>query len=261
MNHKPLNQLKLYFSAANAQNAQGAMEKLVRKYGQASIEDADYIIAIGGDGYMLKTLHDALEFPDKPVYGINLGTVGFLLNQYDPEHLARKLKAAVPYVFHPLKMVAQQINGALETHLGFNEVSLYRSSKQTAKIKIDINDKTRLKELFCDGVMVATPAGSTAYNLSASGPIVPLDANILALTPVSVFRPRRWRGALLSSQSKITFHINSAHKRPVNAVADNLEVKNVKKVIVSLDNSIGIKVLFDPEHSLEERIIIEQFIS
>lgn len=261
MKHKSKDTFKLHFTAAKGQDAQGAFEKLTQKYGQASVEDADYIIALGGDGYMLKSLHDALDHPDKPVYGMNLGTVGFLLNPYKPDDLIRKLKEAVPYVFHPLKMVAQQINGVLHTHLGFNEVSLYRSSKQTAKIKIDVNDKTRLKELFCDGVLVATPAGSTAYNLSASGPIIPLSADVLALTPISAFRPRRWRGALLSSESKITFHVNTPDKRPVNAVADNLEVKDVKKVIVSLDKSISIKVLFDPEHNLEERILTEQFAS
>lgn len=253
--------MKLHFTAAKGHDAQVAFDKLSKKYGQVPIEDATHIIAIGGDGYMLKTLHDVLAFPEKPVYGINLGTVGFLLNKYRPEQLIQKLKSAVPYVFHPLKMVAQQINGAIETYLGFNEVSLYRASKQTAKIKIDINDKTRLKELFCDGVLVATPAGSTAYNLSAHGPIIPLNAEVLALTPISAFRPRRWRGALLSSHSKITFHVNSSQKRPVNAVADNLEVKNVKKVIVTLEKSIEISVLFDPEHNLEERIIVEQFLS
>ena len=260
MNQKNLTKLKLHFSAAKSQDAQGALRKLTKKYGQIDTADAEYIIAIGGDGYMLKTLHDALEFPDKPVYGINLGTVGFLLNPCNADKLIGKLKAATEYVFYPLKMVAQQINGAVETHLGFNEVSLYRTSKQTAKIKIDVNDKTRLKELFCDGVLVATPAGSSAYNLSAHGPIIPLSADVLALTPISAFRPRRWRGALLQNDSKITFNVNASEKRPVNAVADNLEVKNVKKVIVSIDKSVGIKVLFDPEHNLEERIITEQFV-
>lgn len=250
--------IKLALVHGNNENAPESAEHLLKMYDFVPVEDADIIVALGGDGYMLHLLHDLLDI-DTPIYGMNLGTVGFLLNKYDPNNLIERIKNAIPFYMYPLKMTAKTVNGDVTEALAFNEVSLLRETRQTAKIKIYIDDKLRLEELVCDGVLVSTPAGSTAYNLSAHGPIIPMHANILALTPISAFRPRGWRGALTSQNAKIKFVVDHPEKRPVSAVADIIEVRNVKDVTVEQDHSNAKILLFDKEHTLEERILNEQF--
>ena len=207
---------------------------------------------------MLETLHHFME-RGLPIYGMNCGTVGFLMNQYGENDLAERVAAAQAVTLHPLRMHADSVTGETTEALAINEVSLLRESRQAAKISISIDGVKRMDELICDGVMVATPAGSTAYNLSAHGPIVPIGAQLLALTPISVFRPRRWRGALLPSRAEVIFEVHQAAKRPVSATADFTEVRDVKRVAVREDQSVDLNLLFDPEHNLEERIIKEQF--
>jgi NAD+ kinase len=246
------------FVAATTAAAQEAMRKLQDKYPHVAPSGAELIVALGGDGFMLETLHRYL--PRRvPIYGMNRGSVGFLLNEYREEGLRQRLSDAVPVVLYPLEMLAQTVDGRRIRGLAINEVSLLRETRQSAKIRVEIDGVVRLEELSCDGVMVATPAGSTAYNLSAHGPILPLSAGVLALTPISAFRPRRWRGALLPRTSRVTFQILEPDKRPVAAVADDTEVREVTQVEIYEDRAHSFTLLFDPEMSLSERILKEQF--
>ncbi|MPZ09777.1 MAG: NAD kinase [Kiloniellaceae bacterium] len=244
--------------ASDTPEAQEAKARLEARYGIASVDEADVIVALGGDGLMLETLHRFME-RSAPIYGMNCGTVGFMMNQYEEEGLAERVAAAQQVTLHPLRMHADTVGGGKADALAINEVSLLRESRQAAKIGITIDGVKRMDELICDGIMVATPAGSTAYNLSAHGPIVPLGGQLLALTPISVFRPRRWRGALLPAHAEVVFEIHEAAKRPVSATADFTEVRDVARVTVREDQSVDLNLLFDPEHNLEERIIKEQF--
>jgi len=248
----------LHFVASSADDAQAALTSLRAQYRDAGPESADIIVALGGDGFMLQTLHGFLG-RGKPIYGMNLGTVGFLMNEFSADGLPERLEAAEAAQLHPLRMHATTQQTTIEA-LAFNEVSLLRQTRQTAKIRIVVDDKVRISELVCDGVLVATPAGSTAYNLSAHGPILPIDADLLALTPISAFRPRRWRGALLPHRARTRFEILEPEKRPVSAVADNFEVRDVISVDVAEDRSISVTMLFDAGHSLDERILTEQFL-
>lgn len=249
---------KLHFVASTAEDAQVALEDLRARYGEAGPDNADIVVALGGDGFVLQVLHVFLG-KGKPIYGMNLGTVGFLMNEYRADGLLQRLEAAEPAGLHPLRMRATTHETSVEA-LAFNEVSLLRQTRQTAKIRILVDDKVRISELVCDGVLVATPAGSTAYNLSAHGPILPIDADLLALTPISAFRPRRWRGALLPHRARTRFEILEPGKRPVSAVADNFEVRDVSVVEVAEDRTISVTMLFDAGHSLDERILTEQFL-
>ena len=244
--------------AGQSAEAQKARTALVARYGSAAEEDADMVVALGGDGFMLETLHRFLR-RGLPVYGMNRGSVGFLMNDYREDDLPARLAAAQTAIVHPLRMVALRDNAPSVEALAINEVSLLRESRQAAKIRILVDGKARLPELICDGILVSTPAGSTAYNLSAHGPIVPLSANLLPLTPISAFRPRRWRGALLPSDATVVFDILEAEKRPVAAVADYTEVRDVTRVEVREARDVSLTLMFDPDHGLSERIIAEQF--
>ena len=249
---------RLAFAASDRPEAQEAREALIARYGQASEDEAQVIVALGGDGFMLETLHENLK-SGRPIYGMNRGSVGFLMNEYSEDALLERINAAERAVIHPLSMAAIDAAGRRLEALAINEVSLLRQTRQTAKLRISIDGKVRLGELSCDGALVATPAGSTAYNLSAHGPIIPLDAKVLALTPISAFRPRRWRGALLPHTAKVTFEILEADKRPVSAVADNFEVRAVVEVQVAENREVALHMLFDAGRSLEERVLAEQF--
>jgi len=258
MSVRPTSIQHLAFVASERPEAQEARALLAAAYGDTPEEEAQLIVALGGDGFMLETLRRTMHLA-KPVYGMNRGSVGFLMNDYAPEGLLARIGAAERAVIHPLAMTAIGVDGA-ETHaIAINEVSLLRQTHQTARLSIDIDGKVRLPELVCDGVLVATPAGSTAYNLSAHGPIIPLDARALALTPISAFRPRRWRGALLSHTAKVRIQVLESGKRPVSAVADNMEVRDVAEVRIAEDRSIAFTVLFDAGRNLDERVLIEQF--
>jgi NAD+ kinase len=246
------------FLAAPTKLAQECRARLVATHGDVPFEEASLIVCLGGDGFMLETLHRTLT-RDVPVYGMNCGSVGFLMNPYQEEDLPARLAQAQSVALHPLRMHAVTRSGVVEEGLALNEVSLLRQLRQTAKIRITIDGRVRLHELVCDGVLVATPAGSTAYNLSAHGPIVPLSANLLPLTPISAFRPRRWRGALLPSTADVLFEVLEGDKRPVSAVADFTEVRDVASVAVSEDRSVHTTILFDPDQGLSERIVAEQF--
>jgi NAD+ kinase len=250
---------KIAFRASEAPEAQETLKELSNRYGDCALDQADVIVAIGGDGFMLQTLHETIDL-GLPIYGINRGTVGFLMNILEDNDLPARLANAVTAVIHPLAMTATDVNGKTHKALAINEVSLLRETRQSAKLRISIDGKVRLDELLCDGALVATPAGSTAYNLSAHGPILPIDARLLALTPISAFRPRRWRGALLSHNAKVRFDVLEAEKRPVSAVADHTEVRNVAHVDVKENRKVKLKLLFDEGHSLDERIISEQFV-
>ena len=250
--------LKIHILADKTPSAKEAYEELSSLYKSVSVAKADVIVVLGGDGFMLQVMHKYLN-KNKPLYGMNRGTVGFLLNTYSTENLTDRIKKAMMIDLHPLEMTAVTANGKKQTAMAINEVSLLRQTHQTANLKIAINGTTRLDSLVCDGVIVATPAGSTAYNLSAHGPILPIDANLLALTPISAFRPRRWHGALLKDHYKVTFTVKDHKKRPVSATADYTEVKNVISVSVKEKSDIHLPVLFDVEHNLEERILKEQF--
>lgn len=232
--------------------------RLVARYGDCPLHQAQVVVALGGDGFMLETLHQMLG-GRVPVYGMNCGSVGFLMNGFGEDDLPGRLARAQAAELHPLRMQAVTMSGIIEEALALNEVSLLRQLRQAAKIRVTIDGTERLSELICDGVLIATPAGSTAYNLSAHGPIVPLSANLLPLTPISAFRPRRWRGALLPSTSEVLFEVLEPEKRPVAAVADFTEVRDVASVAVSEDRSLGVIILFDPDQGLSERIITEQF--
>ena len=250
---------RLALLASPAEEAQLALAQLATRHGHCAPQDADVLVALGGDGFMLQTLHRYGGL-GKPVYGMKLGTVGFLMNQYHQgDDLPARIAAAEPDLLHPLEMVAHTESGASVTSLAYNEVSLLRQTRQTANIRIELNGEVRLGELVCDGVMLATPAGSTAYNFSAHGPILPLGANVMALTPIAPFRPRRWRGAVLKSGTEVRFRILEPHKRPVSATADSHEVRDVTEVLVRESDKRGVSLLFDQGHNLEERILIEQF--
>lgn len=254
----PISCEKLCFIASPAPEAQAALDELVRLYGNMPIGDADVIVALGGDGFMLQTLHETITNGPR-VYGMNRGSVGFLMNDYRVENLPERIGVAVENEFHPLKMTATDTEGAISTALAINEVYLFRQSYQAAKLKVEVDSRVRLDELICDGVMVATPAGSTAYNLSAHGPILPLEAPLLAMTPVSPYRPRRWRGALLPNHVCVDISILEPEKRPVNAVADNAEVKSVLHVRIAQSTKLTARILSDPDHSWSDRILAEQF--
>jgi len=255
---------RIAFLASATDDAQLALASLVEAHGQCAPEDADVLCALGGDGFMLQTLHRHGGL-GKPVYGMKLGSVGFLMNHYRAEDadggLFERLAAAEPAVLKPLEMLAQTESGASVGSLAYNEVSLLRQTRQAAHLRIDLNGQTRLDELVCDGVLVATPAGSTAYNFSAHGPILPLGSNVVALTPIAAFRPRRWRGAVLKAETEIRFHVVDPYKRPVSATADSHEVRDVLEVMIRESRDRTVTLLFDPEHNLEERMLAEQFTS
>ena len=249
---------RIAFLSSGTPEADQALERLSTLYGDADPATADVVVALGGDGLMLQTLHRFMG-DGKPIYGMNRGSVGFLMNEYQEAGLRERLAAAEPSSVHPLIMRATDINGRVLTARAINEVSILRQSYQAAKIRVSIDGKERLGELVADGLLVSTPAGSTAYNLSANGPILPLDAPLMALTPISAFRPRRWRGALLPDKAAVAIDILEAAKRPVAAVADHFEIKDVVRVEVSMDHQTGLILLHDPGHSLDERILREQF--
>ena len=250
---------KISFLGARGDDAQTATETLRARYGHTDPENADVIVALGGDGFMLSTLHDTQHL-SAPTYGMNRGTVGFLMNEYAEDDLIARLSAAEPAEIHPLEMRATCIDGTCHDGLAINEVSLLRSGPQAAKLQISIDGRVRMEELVCDGALVCTPVGSTAYNYSAHGPILPIDADILAITAVAAFRPRRWRGALLPMDAKIRFSVLEHEKRPVSAVADSTEVRDVLHVDIRCERQITHTLLFDPGHGLEERLIREQFV-
>jgi NAD+ kinase len=249
---------RISFTASDRPEAQEALARLAARYGDVPETEAQVIVALGGDGFMLETLHRHLA-DSPPIYGMNRGSVGFLMNEYSENGLLERINAAERAVIHPLRMTTVDLHGETHRGLAINEVSLLRQTRQTAKLRISIDGKVRLHELSCDGALVATPAGSTAYNLSAHGPIIPLEARVLALTPISAFRPRRWRGALLAHTARVTFEILEADKRPVSAVADNFEVRDVLRVEVAEDREVRPTMLFDAGRSLEERVLAEQF--
>lgn len=255
-----MNKPRLTFFAADTPEAQSAIEKLRAEYSDVGIEKAYIAIVIGGDGTMLEALHEVHDLKI-PVYGMNCGSVGFLLNPYRPQNLIDRLNAAHKVDIYPLQMTATDSSGQTHKAMAFNEVSLLRETRQAAKLQISVDNIERIPELVCDGILLSTPAGSTAYNLSAHGPIIPLSGNVLALTPISAFRPRRWRGALLPSHLAVKIDIINEEKRPVSATADSTEIRNVKTVEIKQAESHACTLLFDPDHNLEERILKEQFTS
>lgn len=250
---------KIAFVASDVPSAQKALGILTKRYGTVAEDQADVIVALGGDGLMLHTLHRTQTL-DAPVYGMNRGTVGFLMNEYNKDDLPERLDAAVEEVINPLSMTAQSVDGKMHQALAINEVSLLRGGPQAAKLKITVDGHVRMEELVCDGALLATPAGSTAYNYSAHGPIVPIGSDVLALTAVAAFRPRRWRGALLPKSAMVRFDVINPKKRPVMADADSRSAQNVKWVEIKSEPSIAHRILFDPGHGLEERLIREQFV-
>jgi len=245
--------------AADTPEARAACDVLRARYGDVSPAEADVIVALGGDGFMLETLHDTLD-RKTPIFGMNQGSIGFLMNRYQEDGLMERLQAAQPVVINPLVMKARTRTGTLEEALAFNEVSMLRETRQAAKLRIRVDGRVRLPEMICDGVLICTAAGSTAYNASAHGPILPMGSNVMAVTPISAFRPRRWRGAILPHTARVEIGVLEADKRPVSAVADYTEVRNVETVEVRETRSVSVTMLFDPEHNLEERILAEQFI-
>ena len=254
--------MKLALVASTTPAAEAAAVSLRARYDWLPVRDADIVVALGGDGFLLQVLHAALHARQpRPVFGMNLGTVGFMMNEYRDAGLPERIAAARTFKLHPLRMEARTVAGNLVVSPAINEVSLLRETRQAAKIEISIDAKVRMAELAADGVLVSTPAGSTAYNLSANGPILPLQSDLLALTPISPFRPRRWRGALLPDSSVVEFRILEAAKRPVSAVADQLEVRDVASVRVSADRSVTLDLLFDSGYALDDRIFLEQFQS
>jgi NAD+ kinase len=249
---------RIAFAAAPTVLANEARDRLTERYGDCDFNSAAVVVALGGDGFMLETLHRVLD-RNIPVYGMNCGSVGFLMNTFSEDDLPARLQNAQAAVLYPLRMHAVTATGTVEEALAFNEVSLLRQLRQTCKVRVTVDGRVRLPELMCDGILISTPAGSTAYNLSAHGPIVPLSANLFPLTPISAFRPRRWRGALLPSTAEVLFEVLEPEKRPTAAVADFTEVRDVLSVAVSEDRSVSVTVLFDPDRGLSERIIAEQF--
>jgi NAD+ kinase len=250
---------RIHFMASQSKAAQSALATMTRRYGQCELPEADVIVALGGDGFMLRTLHRLLS-ANLPVYGMKLGNVGFLMNRFRDRGLRERLAKANTVELAPLCMIAQTEGGGEAHALAINEVSLLRQMNQAAHIRILVNGAVKVPELVCDGVLVSTAAGSTAYNLSAHGPILPLGTEALALTPISPFRPRRWRGAVLPSSARIRFEILDPYKRPVSATADAQEIRNVVEVEVFEERDIRLKLMFDPDHSLEDRILDEQFL-
>lgn len=249
----------IHFHAASSAEAQEALSTLTGLYGQSGPNEARIIVALGGDGTMLETLHNFYA-SGKPIYGMNRGSVGFMMNPYRAENLPERLSHAQSVTLHPLRMRAVTKEGREVDAIAFNEVSLLRQERHAAKVSVSVDDIERLPELVCDGILVATPAGSTAYNLSAHGPILPLSANVLALTPISAFRPRRWKGALLPSHVAIRFEVKDPLARPVSATADSTEVRDVARVEIRESKSLSVTLMFDPDHNLEERILKEQFL-
>mgnify|MGYP000476040087 CR=1 FL=1 len=249
---------RICFVASSAPEAIEAKARLTALYGNHPPETADVIVALGGDGLMLQTLHAHLKSA-KPIYGMNRGSVGFLMNEYREQGLRDRLAEAKLSIIHPLKMQAIDAAGVCHEALAINEVSVFRQTHQAARLRISVDGLVRLDELICDGVLVATPAGSTAYNLSVGGPILPITSPLLALTPISPFRPRRWRGALLPNVATVRLDVLEADKRPVSAVADHTEFRNVVSVDIEEERSVDLKLLFDPDHALDERILAEQF--
>ena len=247
------------FVASATPAAQEALAELVGLHGQVAVAESDVVVALGGDGFMLQTLHETQAL-GLPVYGMNCGTVGFLMNTFSADLLPKRLAVAEEAVIHPLAMTAVSSNGAITRALAINEVSLLRAGPQAAKVRISVDGKVRLEELVCDGVLVATPAGSTAYNFSAHGPILPLGSHTIALTPIAPYRPRRWRGAILKADTEVRFRVLDPYKRPVSATADSHEVRDVVEVTIRESRERTVTLLFDPEHNLEERILSEQFV-
>ncbi len=247
------------FLASEVEAAQQALGELQQRYGRVEPDEADIIVPLGGDGFMLETLHRFVD-SKKPIFGMHRGSVGFLMNSYRPDGLYERLAAAQPVVLHPLEMTARQ-NGVSRDAIAFNEVSLLRETRQAAKLRVSVDGVVRLDELMADGILLSTPVGSTGYNLSAHGPIIPLGAAVLALTPISAFRPRRWRGALLPHGARVKIEVAETDKRPVSAVADFTEVRDVTAVEIHENRDIAMTVLFDHEANLEERVLKEQFLS
>lgn len=252
--------MKFSFQAGKKPRAQKAMEELKSTYGQHKPEESDVIIVLGGDGTMLRTLHTLADY-QAPLFGMNLGTLGFLLNKYKKDELEKRIKKANRFTIRPLQIETTDKDGKKHQGIAFNEISLLRETHNSAKIRISVNNKVRIQELVCDGVLLSTPMGSTAYNLSAGGPILPLNANVLPLTPISPFRPRRWPGALLKNDSVLNFEILNPVERPVSATSDSKEIRDVRTVQVSESQDISKTLLFDPDNPLEERIFQEQFFS
>lgn len=250
---------KIAFTAGPSDAAQDALGSLVQTYGQTAMEDADFIVALGGDGFMLQTLHQTQGLR-APVYGMNRGTVGFLMNSYNEENLVNRLGQAVEEVINPLSMTATCADGSTHSALAINEVSMLRAGPQAARLRILVDGKTRMQELVSDGILLATPAGSTAYNYSAHGPILPIGSGVLAMTALNAYRPRRWRGALLPKRAHVRFEVLEPEKRPMMADADSRSFKDVIAVDIRSDDSVAHRILFDPEHGLEERLIREQFV-
>lgn len=250
---------KLHFASGDGSVARKAFDVLTKQYGQVAQDDADVIVALGGDGFMLQTLHNTQHLR-APVYGMNCGTVGFLLNEFSTDDLAKRLAVAQEELINPLSMTAKCTDGTLHNALALNEVSLLRAGPQAAKLRISVDGKVRMEELVCDGALVCTPAGSTAYNYSAHGPILPIGSDVLALTAIAPFRPRRWRGALLPKTAKIRFDVLDAEKRPVMADADSRPVRNVIWVEICIDENVVHRILFDQGHGLQERMMREQFV-
>jgi len=245
--------------AADTPEARAAAQTLRHRHGHVPPEDADVIVALGGDGFMLETLHRYI-YGRAPIFGMNQGSVGFLMNRYEEDGLPERLRTAQPVAIHPLSMCARTRDGSLHEAVAFNEVSLLRETRQAAKLRISVDGRVRLPEMICDGVLVCTAAGSTAYNASAYGPILPMGSNVMAVTPISAFRPRRWRGAILPHTATVRVDALETHKRPVSAVADFTEVRDVATVEVHENRTQSVTLLFDPEHNLEERILAEQFL-
>lgn len=250
---------KIAFTAARQPQAQEALKRLKAKYSHVPANKADIIVALGGDGYMLRSLHRYMK-RGVPIYGMNRGSVGFLMNGYSEKALKRRIAKAEAIEVHPLVMKATDLNGKKHTAIAINDVSLLRQTRLTAKISIEVDGINRLEGMICDGVLLSTPAGSTGYNLSAHGPIIPLGGGVLALTPISAFRPRQWRGALLPHDATVTFRIQDPEERKVSAVADYTEIRSVTEVTVMEDRSRSVTMLHDPEHNFEERILKEQFL-
>ena len=252
--------MKIFFNSSNTKDALLAKNKFINEYGQHEAKEADVIVPIGGDGFLLKNLHDYNEL-NVPFFGINYGSIGFLMNQQSGNNLKNIIKSSKETILYPLQMKAIGTNNESFSSIAYNEVSIMRQTHQAAKINIKINNIERMKELICDGVLVSTAAGSTAYNLSAHGSIIPLDSNLLALTPISSFRPRRWKGALLQKKTKIIFNVINSKKRPASVTADNSEFRDIQSVEIKSSDKNSCKILFDSIDSIEEKILNEQFYS
>lgn len=252
--------MKIHFSASSHEQAKASLDALIKLYGQSDIEGADYIVPLGGDGHMLRVLHETIDY-GLPVFGMNCGRLGFLMNHYASTELPERIEASETAPLHPLRMTAISTDGAISDALAINEVSMIRQTHNAAHIGITVDDKRHLENLVCDGVLVATPAGSTAYNLSAQGPIIPLGSGLMALTPISPFRPRRWRGALLGESSRVVLDILEPDFRPVSVSADSAEFRRVKSVTIAMAKDITLNLLYDPGFSLAERAVAEQFLT